>query len=131
MDHSVTTMLRPIHMNNPIAAWRHFKESAVYYTFDEGMIDFRYEETSNGETNIIINYVETTDNAALHELLRTMIDDLLHNNNPDTSSTSQFTTIIFKGCATNFEALGLHHFQYKNKKFENAFGRFVMVDANE
>ena len=122
-------MLRAIHMNNPFAAWRHFKESAVYYTFDEGMIDFRYEDNENGEVNIMINYVETTDNAALHELLRTMIDDMLRYN-ADEQGTCFFKSIVFKSCATNFEALGLNLFQYKNKKFGNGFGRFVLVDAD-
>jgi hypothetical protein len=122
--------MRPIHMNNPIAAWIHFKASANYYTFDEGTIDFRYEDNENGETKIIINYVETTDTAALHELLRTMIDDMLQNNSNEQGS-SYFKTIIFKNYATNFEALGLDRFQYKNKKFENRFRLFVLVDADQ
>lgn len=120
-------MLRQLNMNNPSSAWKHFKKSSYYYTFDEGIIDFRYEDDNNCKVNISINYIETTNNEDFHDLLRTMIDDIL---NVDVDGTAEFSfgTIIIKKCATNYEELGLDRFIYKNKKFKINDSQFVLVD---
>lgn len=124
-------MLRNLHMNNFRSAWNHYKQNTFYYTFDDNEhIEFRYEDNNNGETNIIINYVQTTNNVVFHDLLRTMIDNLL-NNDEDETSGSNFKTIIIKGYATNYEGLGLDLFRYKNKVFEIDDRYFVLVDAED
>jgi hypothetical protein len=112
-------MPRLFPVNTFTAAWKHFKQQVISYTCDAGVIELRYEDSQQGEiNNVVINYIETTDVPALHQMLKTIVDDLPIDPVDDTVHTSQMGTIIFKGYASQYEDFGLHLFQYKNRRFE-------------
>jgi hypothetical protein len=119
--------MRSFPVNTFGAAWNHFKQNVVSYTCDDGVIELRYEDSHNGAIiNVVINYIETNNVNALHQLLRLIIDDLpLDPVTPFTSS--DMGTIIFKGFAPQYEDFGLHLFSYKNKKFEIRDNNCVMI----
>jgi hypothetical protein len=110
-------MPRLLHMNTFQSAWNHYKQNVMGYHCDDGTIEFRYEDTDNGDTiNIVINYIVTNNINALHQLLKHIIDDLPIDCQTEITNSS-LGTIIFKGYSRGYTDFGLDQFHYKNKKF--------------
>jgi hypothetical protein len=120
-------MPRTFPVNTFSAAWNHYKQHVLSYTCDDGVIELRYEDSNNGNIiNVVINYLDTNNPHALHQMLKLIIDDL-----PIDSVAPygpiEMGTIIFKGYAREYEAFGLHLFTYKNRKFEIQGNDCVMI----
>jgi hypothetical protein len=125
-------MPRHLVMNNFTSAWKHYRDNVLAYTCDDGTIEFRYEDTDNGDTiNVVINYVETTNNDALHEMIRTIINDLPIDQTLPTNVLSSFGTIIFKEYRSDYETFGLDTFVYGNKRFVKRNNDCVMVTIDD
>ena len=125
-------MPRRLFMNNFTAAWKHYKDTMLAYDCDDGTIEFRFEDTDNGDTiNVVINYVDTTNNDALHQMIQCIINDLPIDQTMPTNVLSNVGTIIFKGYSRDYEPLGLNTFVYGNKRFVCSGSDCVMVDDNE
>lgn len=122
-------MPRHLHMNNFQSAWNHYKQNIMGYECDDGIIEFRYEDSDNGDTiNIVINYLETNNISALHQVLKNIIDDLPIDF-PNGTTSSSLGTIIFKGYSGEYEDFGLSQFRYKNKIFVVQGSDCVMVSV--
>ena len=114
-------------MNNFQSAWNHYNQSVMGYTCDDGAIEFRYEDSDNGDTiNVVINYLDTTNINALHQMLKTIIDDLPIDC-PNESTNSSLGSIIFKGYVSEYQTWGLDRFRYKNKIFVIQGNDCVMI----
>lgn len=118
-------MSNSLHMNNFKASWKHFKRNINTYESDDGVVEFRYEDVDNGDNiNVVINYIETTNTEALHELLRTIIDDM-----PIDPASPDFGTIVFKGYYQSYHEFELNLFRYKTYVFRIAGNDCVMYDT--
>lgn len=119
-------------MNNFTAAWKHYRDTMLAYDCDDGTIEFRFEDTDNGNTiNVVINYVDTTNNDALHQMIQCIINDLPIDQTSPTNVLTNLGTIIFKGYANYFQEFGLHTFSYRNKRFVCSGLDCVMVDMTD
>jgi hypothetical protein len=123
-------MPRLLHMNNFQTAWNHYKQQVMGYTCDDGIIEFRYEDSNNGDIiNVVINYLEATNNNSLHQMLKNIIDDLPIDCQNETTHSS-LGSIIFKGYGSEYQTFGLDQFHYKNNKFIVQGNDCVMVSVS-
>jgi hypothetical protein len=117
-------------MNTFQAAWNHYKQNVIGYHCDDGNIEFRYEDTDNGDTiNVVINYIATTNINALHQMLKNIIDDLPIDCQNEITNSS-LGSIIFKGYVSDYQNFGLDQFHYKNKKFIVQGNDCVMISVS-
>lgn len=120
-------MPRLLHVNNFQSSWNHYKQQVMGYTCDDGVIEFRYEDGDNGDViNVVINYLEATNNNSLHQMLKNIIDDLPIDCQHEITNSS-LGSIIFKGYGSEFQTFGLDQFHYKNNKFIVQGNDCVMV----
>ena len=122
-------MPRLLHMNTFQSAWNHYKQNVMGYTCDDGAIEFRYEDSDNGDTiNVVINYLDTTNINALHQMLKNIIDELPIDC-PTEITNASLGSIIFKGYVSEYQTWGLDRFRYKNKTFVVQGNDCVMVSV--
>jgi len=125
-------MPKELFMNNFTAAWKHYRDNMLAYRCDDGIIEFRFEDSDHGGViNVVINYMETNNNDALHDMLRNIINDLPIDQPMPTNALTNFGTIIFKECSRCYEDYGLHTFAYGNKRFVIRNDDCVMVEIDE
>ena len=106
-------MSTELRMNNFKSAWKHYKESVKHYMCDDGVVEFRYEDSPDRESiNVIIQYIETNDNNQLHELIRYIIDDI-----NSSRRLMPFGRIIFNNYSHRYNDFELERFSYKNYEF--------------
>lgn len=115
-------------MNNFRASWRHFKNNILAYKCDDGIVEFSYQENTDGVIDIIINHIDHIDNTKLHELLIEIINDLPFDTpNPTNALITDCGKIILKGYGDYVNEFELHTFQHNNCRFVKQDQDCVMI----
>jgi hypothetical protein len=120
-------MSTELRMNNFKASWNHYRENVRHYRCDDGVVEFRYQDSDDCDSlNVIIQYIETDNNDQLHELLRHIIDTMT-----ESRRSMPFGTIIFKGYANRYYELELNQFHYNNYHFIIKEADCVMITVDD
>lgn len=125
-------MPRQLQVNNFSSAWKHYRDNVISYICDSGIIEFRYEDSHGGDIiNVVINYIETTDEESVHQLIKDIIADLPIEQSIPTNALTTFGSIIFKNNSNAIDDFKLRDFQYAGYRFVVQGEDCVMVSCNE
>ena len=104
--------------DNIQSAWRHFRDNIKTYIIGKDIVLFTYDLDENAVTHIHILHFEIKNVSTLHELIKTIIDEMpidLPSCNLSTYNT--LGSITLRNIGNHLNEYELDHFCYKGYRF--------------